>query len=59
MEKSGNVVVLLFVAGHAIRVVHGKPARVIGDGRSKLDQDGALKLAAEQCREVGGKAESR
>ena len=50
---------LLFVAGHAIRVMPGKPARVIGDGRSRLDQTGALKLAAEQSREVGMKPVGR
>lgn len=59
MDKSGVVVVLLFVCGHAIRVVHGKPARVIRHGRSSLDQTDAIKLAAEQSREVGGKAEGR
>lgn len=51
--------VLLFVCGHAIRVVKGKPARVIGGGRSKLDQAPAFKTAAEQLHEVGVKPGER
>lgn len=59
MEKSGTVVVLLFVAGHAIRVAKGKPARVVGVGRSRLDQSPAMKLATEQSREVVSEAGKR
>lgn len=59
MRKSGVVVVLLFVCGHAIRVVGGHPARAIRRGCSRLDQTDALKLAAEQCREVGRQPKGR
>lgn len=43
MQKS-VVTVLLRIGGNAIAKTAGKPARVVGQGRCRLDQSGAMAL---------------